>query len=280
MADFTTSDGLQIYYEDTGSGQPLLCLAGLTRNCRDFDHIAPHLRDTRLISMDCRGRGQSQYDPNWANYNLLREAQDVIELLDYLGLEKVTVLGTSRGGLIAMMLAAGHADRLAGVILNDVGPVLSADGLARIIDYVGKPPPWTSYAQAAAGLKAALGRDFPDLPDDVWTHMAQAQYCEADGGLILRYDAHLRDALLAQIDAQADAGSPPDLWPLFAALKPLPTGVLRGANSDILEAETLAEMQRRHPDLIVATVPNRGHVPLLDEPQSLTLIRQILEQTA
>lgn len=275
MAEFTTSDGLRLYYEDTGNGQPLLCLAGLTRNCRDFDLLAPHLIGTRLITLDYRGRGRSQYDAAWANYNVPREAQDVLELLDHLGLRKVTVLGTSRGGLIAMVLAATLADRLAGVILNDVGPVISADGIARIIDYVGRPPRWTSHAQAADGLKAALGADFPGLPDTNWLQMAQAQYHEISDGspLTLSYDAHLRDALLAQ----AKAGPPPDLWPLFEALKPLPTGVLRGENSDILGADTLAEMQRRHPEMRVAIVPDRGHVPLLDEPQSLTLIRQILE---
>jgi pimeloyl-ACP methyl ester carboxylesterase len=275
MGEFTTSDGLRLYFEDTGKGQTLVCLAGLTRNCRDFDYLAPHLSETRLITLDYRGRGRSQYDPAWANYNVMREAQDVIELLDHLGLSQTTLLGTSRGGLIAMVLAAGHADRLSGVILNDVGPVVSAGGIVRIMDYVGKPPAWATHALAADGLKAAMGAEFPDLSDVTWLQMAQAQYHETANGLTVSYDEHLRDALLAQIAA----APPPDLWPLFDALIPLPTGVLRGANSDILEPETLSEMQRCHPNMISATVPDRGHVPLLNEPLSLTLIRQILELT-
>ena len=280
MAEFTTSDGLRLYFEDTGEGQPLLCLAGLTRNCRDFDFMAPHLRDVRLIAMDYRGRGRSEYDPDPANYSVPREMQDAVELLDLLGLGKVTLLGTSRGGLIAMVLAATVPNRLAGVILNDVGPVVSADGIARIMDYVGRPPPWTDLDAAATGLEAALEAQFPGVPRARWRVQAEAQYDATAEGLHLRYDPRLRDALLAQAGILAEAGPPPDLWPLFEALKPLPTGVLRGANSDILDPATLAKMHRRHPEMISATVPDRGHVPFLDEPQSLTLIRAILELSA
>lgn len=273
MSRFTTADGLGLHYEDTGSGQPLLCLPGLTRNTRDFDFLAPHMVSCRMIAMDYRGRGQSDYADDHATYSVPQEAGDVIALLDHLGLDKVTVLGTSRGGLIAMALAAGHPDRLAAVILNDVGPVIAPGGIERIMQYVGIAPPYANLAEAAGAMAATLASQFPDLTDETWHRLAAAQFAETARGLALRYDARLREALIAQ----AQAGPPPDLWPLFDTLRPFPVGVLRGENSDILSPETLAEMQARHPDLVAATVPNRGHVPLLDEPQSLTLINRILK---
>ncbi len=274
MPHFTTSDGLRLYFEDSGQGQPLLCLAGLTRNTRDFAFLAPHLAEFRMISMDYRGRGQSDFAPDFNSYNVLQEAQDVLELLDHLGFAKVSILGTSRGGLIAMALAAGHIERLSAVILNDVGPVISAEGIARILDYVGKEPVSRTYEAAAAAMKAVLAPQFPGVTDHVWLAQAKAQYRQTDNGLALRYDPRLREAL----ETQAATGQPPDLWPLFDALKPLPVGVLRGANSDILEAETLKQMQDRHPGLIAVTVPDRGHVPFLDEPESLELVNRVLKE--
>ncbi|MDU9002932.1 alpha/beta fold hydrolase [Sedimentitalea todarodis] len=275
MTHFETPDGLRLYFEDTGTGQPLLCLPGLTRNTRDFDFLKPHMTSCRMIAMDYRGRGQSEHASDFNSYSVPQEAQDVVALLDHLGLEKVTILGTSRGGLIAMALAAMHPDRLAGVILNDVGPVIAPGGIERIMEYVGRVPPYRTLDEAAGAMAAALGPQFRDLTAEVWHRMAAAQYEETATGLTLRYDLRLRDALLAQ----AEAGPPPDLWPLFDALLPLPVGVLRGANSDILSAGTLADMQARHSGLIATTVPNRGHVPLLDEPASLDLIHRILKGT-
>ena len=172
---FTTSDGLNLYYEDEGSGVPVLCLAGLTRNVRDFDWVAPHLSDLRLIRMDYRGRGLSDWDPDWSNYNVMREAQDAVELLDHLGIGKVCVLGTSRGGLLAMVLAAGYRDRLSGAILNDVGPVIETGGLADIMAYVGRQPSAKTFEQAAAGLARFYGPAFPGVPDAVWLQAAKAQ---------------------------------------------------------------------------------------------------------
>lgn len=276
MMRFATPDGLNLHYEDEGAGQPLLCLPGLTRNTRDFDFLKPHLTGYRMIAMDYRGRGQSDWANDISTYTVPQEAQDVLALLDHLGVGKVTVLGTSRGGLIAMALAAMQPERLAGVILNDVGPEIAPGAIERIMTYVGRTPRQHTLQEAATAMAASLGAQFPDLSDAVWHAMAAAQYQETDSGLALRYDPRLRDALLAQ----AEAGPPPDLWPLFDALRPLPTGVLRGENSDLLSPETLAGMQARHPGLVVTTVPNRGHVPLLDEPESLDLIRHILKEAA
>ncbi|WP_146348085.1 alpha/beta fold hydrolase [Falsiphaeobacter marinintestinus] len=275
MSFFTTSDNHRIHFEDTGSGQPLLCLAGLTRNGRDFSFLAPHVTDLRLIKMDYRGRGQSDYVGDYMTYNVLRESQDVIELLDHLELPQVTVLGTSRGGLNAMVMAANHPGRLSGVILNDIGPEVSPQGIERIMEYVGKKPAARTYDEAAAAMKHAMGHEFPGVSIDIWRKQVEFQYAETPDGLDLRYDAKLHTALVEQ----AASGPAPDLWPLFDALKPVPVGVLRGANSDILTRETLDDMAGRHPDLIWTEVPDRGHVPFLDEPESLTLIHKILERT-
>lgn len=280
MSHFQTSDGLSLYYADhptaNDSGPVVLCLAGLTRNTADFDHVMPHLSGCRVIAMDYRGRGQSDFDPDHANYNVMREAQDVIELLDHLGLEQVTILGTSRGGLLAMMLAALHKGRLSGVILNDIGPFVSPTGIARIMEYVGKQPNSKTLGEAAFALKVMMEPEFPDVSIERWRHFAAVQHVEIEDGLALSYDAKLRDALIEQ----AEAGKAvPDLWPLFMALAGLPAGVIRGANSDILPAETVTEMAERLPGLVVGVVPNRGHAPFLDEPESLAVIRQVLEAT-
>lgn len=273
MPEFKTSDGLRLHFEDEGSGAPLLCLAGLTRCSRDFEFLRPHVHDLRLIRLDYRGRGRSDHDPDYMNYNILREGHDALELLDHLGLEKVTVLGTSRGGMIAMTLAASHPERLSGVILNDVGPVIEPAGIARIMEYVGRKPVSKTHEQAAQVLKDAMEAQFPGVPLEIWRKQAEIQYEATEGGLALRYDDRLHKALLEQ----AAAGAIPDLWMFFEALRGIPTGVVRGANSDILGAGTLAEMHRRHPGLISAEVPDRGHVPFLNEPQSLDIIRRILE---
>jgi pimeloyl-ACP methyl ester carboxylesterase len=274
MPTFKTTDGLSLYFEETGQGVPVLCLPGLTRNARDFDWVAPHLQDVRLIRLDARGRGRSAYATDFHSYSVPREAADVLELLDHLGLETAVILGTSRGGLVAAALAATRPDRLAGVILNDVGPVIEADAIARIMLYVGRAPNARTCAEAAAATKAVLGGQFPTLDDATWTAMAEAQFLETPDGLRLRYDPHLRDALLAQ----AEAGPPPDLWPMFEALKAMPTGLIRGALSDLLSADTAREMQTRIPGLIFSTVPDRGHAPLLDEPEALDVIRAVLEK--
>lgn len=275
MAGFVTSDGLHLHVEQAGAGPAIVCLAGLTRNSRDFDAVAPHLAGYRMVRMDYRGRGQSDWDPDpVAGYSVAREAQDVIEMMDHLGLSSATVLGTSRGGLIAMVLAATQPRRLNGVILNDVGPEVSASGIARIMDYVGRAPDWPDLQSAARGLQAAMAAGFPDVPLGVWHRQVAAQYHEVDETTLdLRYDPALRQALLEQ----AAATPTPDLWPLFDALAPLPCAVIRGANSDILTAQTLEQMQARNPDLRAVTIPNRAHVPFLDEPAAVALIHTILD---
>lgn len=278
MTRFVTSDGLSLAFTDSGAGTgataapPLLCLPGLTRNGADFEDLAAALGGRhRLITLTARGRGASDRDPDFRNYNIGVEARDAVELLDHLGLPRAVIVGTSRGGLVAMLLGAFAKDRLAGVLLNDIGPEIAPEGMARIMSYLGIEPRARSHTEAAAALKATMGAEFPDVSDARWLICARRWFDESRGGLRLNYDPRLRDALEA-----ASAEPAADLWPLFEALGSVPVAVLRGANSDLLSAATVAEMRARRPDLIAAEVPRRGHVPFLDEPEALDALGTLL----
>ena len=267
MAYFTTSDGLKLYYTDEGAGLPILCLAGLTRTTADFDYVTPHLTGHRLIKLDYRGRGQSDFDPDWSHYSLPVECRDIIELLDHLELEKVAILGTSRGGLNAMGLARGAKHRLLGVALNDVGPVIDPKGIETIKDYIGRNPAAKTHAELAARLPRNMP-GFANVPDSRWLDEAVKHYTQTPDGLQITYDPALRDAFLAAFE-----GPPVDLWPLWDATAGLPVALIRGANSDLLSQACTDEMRRRRPDMIFASVPDRAHIPFLDEPESLTALR-------
>lgn len=271
MAHFTTSDGLKLYYEDTGEGLPILCLAGLTRSTTDFDYVAPHLQGNRLIRMDYRGRGRSDFDPNWRNYTLPIECRDVLELMAHLSLDRTAILGTSRGGLNAMGLAKGAKDRLLGVALNDVGPVIDSAGLEFIKEYIGRNPAAKTHEDAARGMARAFP-EFKGVPQERWLEEARKHYVQTKDGLAITYDPHLRDATLAAGDNMA-----PDLWPYFDALEGLPLALIWGANSNLLTADTVAEMQRRRPDMILGKVPGRGHIPFLDEPEAIAALQEWIE---
>ena len=270
MPSYQSTDGLNLHYTDEGAGIPVIALAGLTRNGADFDHVAPHL-PVRLIRPDYRGRGQSDWaDP--ATYSIPQEGADVLALMDHLGLEKAAILGTSRGGLIAMVLAATAKDRLLGVALNDIGPEIADRGLEVIKDYIGRNPAQNTYAEAAEA-RAKLWTHFKDVPMDRWLAEVKAHYKETSDGLVIRYDPKLRDAVLA-----AGAQPAPDLWPLFDALADIPLALIRGANSDLLAIETADEMSRRRPDMIRADIAGRGHVPFLDEPDAVNSLHIWLER--
>ncbi len=267
---FTTADGVRLAYDVQGAGQPLLCLSGLTRNMADFDYLLPHLSGVQIIRMDYRGRGASDR-ARTSTYNVLHEAQDVVALLNHLGLARTAVLGTSRGGLVGHTVALLAGPVVTGLCFNDIGPVIERAGLARIAAYVGKKPAAQTLADHAGHLaKASPG--FAKVPPQRWLDEARHQLRETPDGLQLSYDPALRKGVLDGLKAP-----PADLWPLFDALAALPLAAIRGANSDILSAATLAEMQRRRPDMITATVPDRGHVPFLDEPESLAVLHAFLK---
>lgn len=266
MPTFDAPDGTRIHYTDEGQGTPVIALAGLTRNGSDFDYAAPSLTDNRLIRMDYRGRGKS----GWSGpdtYTIPTEAGDVIALLDHLGLAKAAILGTSRGGLIAMLLAAIAKPRLTGVCLVDIGPELATAGLETIKDYIGKNPNETTLKDAAT-MRAQLVSGFENVPETRWHEEVERHYIQTEDGLKINYDPALREAVIA-----AGTQPVPDLWPLFDALQGLPLALIRGANSDLLSIETMQEMQRRRPDMTSANVPDRGHVPFLDEPASRKVLK-------
>ena len=267
---FTADDGARLAYRVEGEGLPVLCLAGLTRNMGDFDYVAPHLADIRLIRMDYRGRGQSEFT-GADTYTVPREAKDALQLLDHLGIEKAAVLGTSRGGLIGLFLAAVARDRMLGLCLNDVGPVIERAGLERIFDYVGRNPAAKTHAALAEKLPANMP-GFANVPAGRWLADAQKHYAETPDGLRINYDPALREAFIA-----AFAGETPDLWPLWAATAGMPVALIRGANSDLLSKADAAEMLARRPDLIFTEVPDRAHIPWLDEAESLAAIRAWLD---
>lgn len=271
MAFFTASDGTKIAYSDEGEGMALLCLAGLTRTIGDFGYL-PAL-PVRLIRMDYRGRGASDWT-GAASYTVPQEGRDALELLDHLGVAKAAVLGTSRGGLIGMLLAALAKDRMLGLCMNDVGPVIERRGLERIFDYVGRNPAVKTHAELAEVLPGVM-QGFANVPASRWAEEARLHYTQTPQGLRITYDPTLREAFLAAFE-----GPEVDLWPLFDALQGLPVAVIRGANSDLLSRETVAEMQRRRPDMIATEVPDRAHIPFLDEPESVDLIHAFIKACA
>ncbi len=266
MPHFAARDGARLFYQDEGEGFPLLCLPGLTRNGGDFDHLAPHVPSVRLLRLDSRGRGRSDFTGP-ATYTIPQEAADAVALLDHLDLPRAAILGTSRGGIVAMWLASTAQHRLLGVLLNDVGPVIEPSGLQDIAGYLGRVPAQRTWEEAARA-RAKAWPHFRDVPHNRWLHEVRNHYDEAPEGLALRYDPRLREAF-GNVEA-------PPLWPLFDALDGLPVACLRGESSNILSRGTFDEMRRRRPDIIAAEVPGRGHVPFLDEPESIRVVRDWL----
>jgi pimeloyl-ACP methyl ester carboxylesterase len=273
---FQSADGLRLHYRDYPGDAvrlPVLCLPGLTRNCRDFESVAPRIQRTRrVLCADLRGRGLSERDPNWRNYHPGTYVADVGRLLADAGAGRVIILGTSLGGIIAMILAATAPQLLGGVILNDVGPEVAPEGLARISTYVGRNVPVRSWSEAAAQARAINGLAWPDATDGDWLTFARRAYAEIDG--MPRPDM---DPMIGEAVRAAPTGAAPDLWPVFAALRPLPALALRGATSDVLSQDTFDRMGREKPDLGRVTVPRRGHAPTLDEPESITAIETFLK---
>lgn len=273
---YQSHDGLKLYYRDFApekSGIPVLCLPGLTRNSRDFDDLAIHLcQSHRVLTPDLRGRGYSEHDREWRNYQPGTYATDVWTLLDGLDISQVIIVGTSLGGMIAMVLAMQDAGRLRGVIMNDVGPEIAPQGLARIQAYAGRLPLVASWDEAIGQTKEIYGATLPGLTEDEWQRMARRAYREdADGVPSLDFDPAIGRAVRERGPQTGDA------WQAFAALRDTPLLVIRGAMSDILAEETVVRMRERKPDLIAVTVPDRGHVPLLNEPECIAAIDNFIE---
>lgn len=274
---FPSADGrLELYARDyAGAGPSLLMMHGLTRNSADFEALAEHFAGRyRVIVPDQRGRGRSQRDDDPANYTPMAYCGDMLGLIVRLQLARPVLIGTSMGGLMAMMMAALSPAAYRGIVLNDVGPVVDLAGLARIATYVGAAPPVADWAGAAAYCKVTNGMAFPHYGDADWARFARRLFrAGADGVPRLDYDPAIA-AGLAGVDPSA---VPPDLWPMWDALAPLPILAIRGEHSDILNAATLAAMGARHAGMQAATIPGIGHAPMLDEPVAVAAIEQFLD---
>ena len=270
---FKVQDGTEIYYRDTHprdyQGLTVIALAGLTRNSQDFDYLATHFDpNVRLVCIDSRGRGRSDWSAH-TSYTVPQESADVLAVMDHLGIERAAIIGTSRGGLIALTLAYAALDRIVGVVFNDIGPVLELEGLQKIGDYLGIKPEAKTMQEMAEILKASrVG--FHNVPDSRWLEEAEHQYILGDDGVELFYDPALRTGF---VESMVDVDEVPAMWPLFDLLVEKPVAVIHGENSDLLSAETVAEMQNRRPDMLACTLKDRAHVPFLDEPEALVTIK-------
>jgi len=283
---YTSQDGLKLYWrhylaeESDGDKerQPLLCLPGLTRNSNDFHVLAMHVsrasknpRDVYCI--DYRGRGRSDYDPKWQNYSPYIEMLDTLDFMAINDLHEPIICGTSRGGIITLLMAVTRPTAISAVILNDIGPVIETRGLARIMGYVGKTPEPESWEDAALIVKDMSSRFFTDIKDEEWVEIARQWYMEDDGKPAPGYDLNLANAL-----SEIDLAQPiPQMWEHMDALNHVPVLVLRGLNSDLLSQETVDKMASRHPRLKTYDVEEEGHPPLLRDRRSIRAIDTFLE---
>nr|MBS0020763.1 alpha/beta hydrolase [Gammaproteobacteria bacterium] len=264
---YQSRDQRRLFYREFGDPGaehlPVLCLPGFTRNSKDFVELAMHLSEQRrVLCPDLRGRGQSDYDSDLERYHPQIYLEDIWELLAVTGVQRVVVIGTSLGGLLAMMMAATRPEAVAGVVLNDVGPEIAPQGLARISEYIGRLPQVRTWPEALAQSKAVYELALPNLTDAEWEQFTKRQYAEDVYGVVRReYDSKLGDALRRLGRVSGDA------WELFVALKEVPTLAFRGAISDILSPSVFDKMALVKADLMRVVVPNRGHVPLLNEPE-------------
>ena len=278
----TAQDGLRLHVRAWGprlaARLPVVCLPGLARTVADFETLASALASgangpRSVLALDLRGRGRSDYDRNPKNYNVQVELADVLAVLTALAVDQAVFIGTSRGGILTMLLAVARPTALAGCVLNDVGPVIETKGLMRIKSYVGKLPQVASLHEAADVLRRLLAAQFPKLSDDDWVAFARRTFKDDGGRIVPDYDVRLGKTL-AQIDPTRPV---PALWKEFNALARVPLLVIRGGNSDILSRATVAAMQTRHPAMEAVEVADQGHAPLLSDPALIARIAAFAE---
>ncbi|WP_421723444.1 alpha/beta fold hydrolase [Bauldia sp.] len=265
---YKSSDGLSLHVADYGDVNtpwlPVVCLSGLSRNCRDFERLALHLsthrhRPRRVVAFDYRGRGRSEWDPDTSHYNPLTEMNDVLDGMTTLGIDRAVIVGTSRGGIIAMMIGVARPNALAGLVLNDIGPVIEPLGLARIKARIGRTPAPDNWSDAIAIQKRLHEAQFPGLSDSDWDAFVRMTYRDEDGQPANDYHPALSETL----DGIEFDSPIPSLWNEFNALGDVPILAIRGEHSDILSAETLAEMAASHSRFASVTIDGQGHAPLL-----------------
>lgn len=274
---WTSQDGLKLHYRDyagRADRPPLLMLPGLTRNARDFESVAArYAGDWRVMAVDFRGRGMSQWDDQSTRYQPPTYAADVMQLLDELGVGEAVFLGTSLGGLVTMIVGMLAPQKIAGVLLNDVGPELDLTGIDRIKSYVGKPIVFAGWDEAVTELRNRHGDLHPAYGDEQWHAYTRRVLRETDRGVEFDYDMRIAEPFEAQ-----NNGEVPDIWPYYRALAGRPILVLRGEYSDLLPDPVAARMAAEILDVEVVTVPGVGHAPDLDEPKAVAAIDRLLER--
>ena len=274
---FTSADGLRLYFRDyagPADSVPVLCLPGLTRNSRDFASLAAWLAgERRVVCPDFRGRGKSEYDPEWRNYHPAQYATDTWRLLDELGLDKVVLIGTSLGGWMAMLMNYQQAGRIAAAVMNDIGPEANPKGIARVTAGAGRLDKVSTFEEAVAQAKNLYEIAFPDWNHEQWQTYTETTYRETDDGHFdLNFDRNIGHAAREGV-----SGLTVEPWDLFDTLRDVPTLVIHGELSDILTENIILKMRQRKPDLRVAVVSNRGHAPLLDEKEAVDAIATLLQ---
>ena len=278
--EWTSADGLVLRYRDYPGNTdrpPILCIPGLTRNARDFEPVADAFAgEWRVICADLRGRGQSDYARDSASYTPAQYVSDIMALLDSAGLDRVVAIGTSLGGIVTMLLASVAPERLAGAVLNDIGPEVEPAGLARIREYVGQGRSFPTWVHAARALKEQAAAAHPDYGLSEWLRLAKRLMCVGAGGRI----AFDYDMKIAEPFDLPPSGATVDMWAALRALSGRPVLAIRGELSDILSAASVARMEREVPGLEVVTVPSVGHAPTLDEPEAQRAIARLLGRVA
>ncbi|MGI9382291.1 MAG: alpha/beta fold hydrolase [Methyloligellaceae bacterium] len=281
---YTSQDGLRLYARHypakVASGRPVVCLPGLTRNATDFDALAKALsghpeRPRDVYCVDYRGRGSSDHDTRWKNYTPYIELIDVLDFMTVTGLHDAAIVGTSRGGIIAMQMSVMRPTMVGVAVLNDIGPVIEPAGLARIIGYVGKTPVPSTWQEAARVVRNMNEKFFPAVTDDEWLVLARQWFSEKDGRPAPSYDPSLANTM-GEIDLSKKI---PEMWPQFTALSAVPTLLIRGANSDLLSEETAGKMAARHKKLKRLNIEGQGHAPLLRDDETITEIARFLADT-
>ncbi|OCC24955.1 alpha/beta hydrolase [Croceicoccus estronivorus] len=278
---WASPDGLQLHYRDyagRADRPPLLCLPGLTRNARDFEPIADAFAgEWRVICPELRGRGESDYAKDWESYNPLTYLADIEALLAEAEIERFVAVGTSLGGILTMLLAAKDSSRIAGAVLNDIGPVIEPAGLERIRSYVGQLRSFPTWMHAARALEENQSDIYPDYTISEWLRLAKRMMdYTGNGRIAFDYDLKIAEPFR---QPGGEVGSP-NMWPAFEALAGRPVLAIRGALSDILSDATLKIMAARLPAMQSLTIARTGHAPTLDEPEALDAIARLLAQTA
>ncbi|MCA1654293.1 MAG: alpha/beta fold hydrolase [Sphingomicrobium sp.] len=272
---WNSPDGLKLHYRDYDGPQdrpPILCIPGLTRNARDFEPVAERFAgEWRVIAVDLRGRGMSEYDPVLGHYLPQTYAGDILKLLDQLGIADAVFVGTSLGGIVTMVMAMQDSERMAGVLLNDIGPEIEQGGVDRIAGYVGQTGAYASWEALARDLAARNGDVFPDYDLADWERFGRRVARERDGVISFDYDPAIAEPF------HATAKAPPmSAWPYYLALAGRPVTILRGELTDLLSTEISERMAREIPNAELITIPRVGHAPALDEPESIAAIERLL----